>query len=258
MLKHLFLSERLMLIAVALNALLIYAMYFPKLDGNLQLEYLDMAFILIFVIEAFVKIRGAGPRAYFANGWNRFDFTIVVLSLPTLLVPFTDVPDTGFFIILRLFRIIRVIRVLKFVPHMQHLMLGLGRALKASVFVLATLVFFVFIFSIVTCHFYQDIVPEYFGDPLISLNSVFQMFTIEGWYEIPNAIAQRTESNWIVGVTRLYFGLMVLLGGVFGMSLANAVFVDEMTMDNTDVLEDKVDELSLQIAELKQLIEDRR
>ena len=49
MLKQLFLSERVMLIAVALNALLIYAMYFPSLEGVKWLEYLDMAFILVFV-----------------------------------------------------------------------------------------------------------------------------------------------------------------------------------------------------------------
>ena len=71
------------------------------------------------------------------------------------------------------------------------------------------------------------------------------------------AIEQNTESDWLVGLARFYFGMIVLLGGVFGMSLANAVFVDEMTMDNTDVLEAKVDELQAQIAELKELIQQR-
>ena len=108
-----------------------------------------------------------------------------------------------------------------------------------------------------TCHFYHDLVPEYFGDPLVSLYSVFQMFTVEGWYEIPAAIAEKTDNTWVIGITRLYFGLMVLLGGVFGMSMVNAVFVDEMTMDNTDELEDKVDELSKQITEIKELLQSR-
>ncbi len=246
-----------MLIAVAINALLIYCMYFPSLRGVKWLEFVDLAFIVLFVVEAGVKIRTYGAEDYFGSGWNRFDFIIVVLSLPTLLVPFFDVPDTGFFIILRLFRLVRIARVLRFVPNMQHVMLGLGRALKASVFVFAALAFLVFVFSIVTCHFYSDIAPEFFGDPLISLYSVFRMFTIEGWYEIPAAIAKKTDRDWVVGVTRLYFGLMVLLGGVLGMSLANAVFVDEMTMDNTAALEGKVDDLRDQIADLKQMLEER-
>jgi voltage-gated sodium channel len=257
MLKRPFLSERVMLITVALNALLIYCMCFPSLMGVKWLEYLDLAFLVVFIVEAGVKIRTYGAEQYFESGWNRFDFSIVVLSLPTLLVPFFDVPDTGVFIILRLFRLVRIARLLRFVPNMQHVMLGLGRALKASVFVFAALAFLVFVFSIVTCHFYNGIAPEYFGDPLVSLYSVFRMFTIEGWYEIPAAIAKKTEQDWIIGVTRLYFGLMVLLGGVLGMSLANAVFVDEMTMDNTDALEAKVGELSDQIAEIKQLLQER-
>lgn len=258
MLTRLFLSERVMLVAVALNAVLIYCMCFPNLIGVKWLEYLDLAFIALFIVEALVKIRTYGVEGYFGSRWNRFDFTIVVLSLPTLLVPFFDVPDTGFFIVLRLFRLVRIARLLRFVPNMQHIMLGLGRALRASVFVFAALIFLIFVFSIVTCHFYRNIAPQYFGDPLISLYSVFRMFTIEGWYEIPAAIAEKTDEDWIIGVTRLYFGLMVLIGGVLGMSLANAVFVDEMTMDNTDVLEAKVDDLKEQVAELKQMLENGR
>ncbi|MEM9835886.1 MAG: ion transporter [Bacteroidota bacterium] len=254
MLKNFFLSERNMLLAVVINALLICAMYFPSLKHNSWLEWIDIGFILLFVVEAGVKIYEHGLKGYFENYWNRFDFTIVVLSLPTLLVPFADVPDTGFFIVLRLFRIVRIARLLRFVPNMQHILKGLGRALKASVFVLAALIFLVFILAILTCHFYGEMVPNYFGDPLISIYSIFQLFTLEGWYEIPNAIATKTDSSYLIGATRLYFGFIVLLGGVFGMSLANAVFVDEMTMDNNEDLENKIDELGQQIAELKEMI----
>ncbi len=51
---------------------------------------------------------------------------------------------------------------------------------------------------------------------------------------------------------------VVLLGGIFGMSLANAVFVDEMTMDNNEVLEDKIDDLTTELKELKDLILKRK
>lgn len=256
-LKRILLSERLILAAVAINSLLIYAMYFPRLRGVAWLDYLDMAFILLFVLEAVCKISTCGLSGYFRDGWNRFDFAIVILSMPTLLVPFIEVPDTAFFIVLRLFRLVRIARVIRFIPNMHHILAGLGRALKASVFVFFALGFLLFVFSIMTCHFYHDVVPEHFGDPLISLYSVLQLFTVEGWYEIPNLVAQRTDNPWVIGLSRMYFAIVVLLGGVLGMSLANAVFVDEMTMDNTDELESKVDQLSEQIAELKQMLQDR-
>lgn len=254
MLERLFLSERAMLLAVLINAFLICAMYFPNLKGNNWLEYLDYFFILLFLAEALVKIRIYGKKRYFEGSWNRFDFSIAILSLPTLLVPFVDIPDASFIMILRLFRIARVARLLRFVPNMEHVLTGLGRALKASVFVLGAIVFLIFILSILSCHFYADIAPRYFGDPFISLYSIFQLFTVEGWYEIPEDITSGAESVSFIGFTRLYFGLVVLLGGVFAMSLANAVFVDEMTMDNNQALETKIDTLQDQLKEIRDML----
>ncbi len=252
---RLLLNDRLMLAAVAINAGLIYAIYFPALRHVRWLEFVDVAFIVLFMLEAVVKIFTLGFKGYFSQAWNRFDFGIVLLSTPSLLVPFFDVPNTGIFIILRLFRLVRLARVLRFIPNMNQILNGLGRALRASIFVFFALSFLLLIFSIVTCHFYHELAPEYFGDPLISMYSMFQMFTIEGWYEIPKLITERTNSPWVLGMTRFYFGTVVLLGGVLGMSLANAVFVDEMTMDNNDELTSKVDELTQQIAEMKKMLQ---
>jgi len=62
------------------------------------------------------------------------------------------------------------------------------------------------------------------------------IFTIEGWNEIPRQIQEVIESGdarlgvfpaeLVVFATRVYFGTTLLLGGIFGLSLAHAVFVD--------------------------------
>lgn len=261
MFKEFFLRERNMLIAVVLNAVLIYAMYFPFIRNGehyLLLEYIDIIFLLIFLVEALVKINVLGWSKYISDSWNRFDFFIVLFSLPTIFVPFIDVPNTGVIVILRLFRLVRIARLLRFVPNMNHVLKGLARAIKASIFVLVALVFLILIFAVITCHFYGEMLPNRFGDPLISIYSIFQLFTLEGWYEIPEAIAQQGGNPLMVGATRFYFGVIVLLGGVFGMSLANAVFVDEMTMDNTSQLEAKIDRLEDQLGELKEMLRERK
>jgi len=54
----------------------------------------------------------------------------------------------------------------------------------------------------------------------------------------------------VVGA-RVFFVIAVLVGGILGLSLANAVFVDEMMMDNTDVLERKVDLLTEELRALR-------
>jgi voltage-gated sodium channel len=47
------------------------------------------------------------------------------------------------------------------------------------------------------------------------------------------------------------------MGGIFGMSLANAIFVDEMTMDNNQKREKKIDALQQEIVKIRKLLEQR-
>jgi voltage-gated sodium channel len=253
-----------MMIAILINAVIIFVMYFPQYKHSLSLELIDHLFIFFFLIEAAVKINKLKPKGYFGDAWNRFDFFIVLGSLPSVLVHIIPIPDTSLLIILRLFRLIRLIRFIRFVPNLSKIIEGLGRAMKASVFVLLALVFLNFLLAIFTCHFYADVAPEYFENPLLSAYSIFQMFTVEGWNEIPATIAQKLEENGstegilnssiLIGLTRLYFVIVVLSGGIFGMSLANAVFVDEMTMDNNETLEKKMDQLQQEVRDIKELL----
>jgi len=223
----------------------------------------DHLFILLFLMEAIVKIYVLKPKPYFADPWNRFDFLIVLVSLPSLLnfVPVFSFIHTSSFKLLRLFRLTRLLRLLRFVPRMELILTGLTRALKASVFVFIALVFLNLLLALFTCHFYGELLPDYFGDPLISSYYIFQLFTVEGWNEIPSLIADAAKEqeqayhSFFAGFTRLYFIFIVLTGGIFGMSLANAIFVDEMTSDNNQVVEQKMDKLQEQIAELKQMLE---
>ena len=248
--------------AILINAVVITLLYFPEYKDNEYLILLDELFVVLFLVEAIVKIVVLKPKAYFSNAWNRFDFIIVLGSLPSLLIHFMHllpVPTVPLLTILRMFRLVRFvrfIRFIRFVPHLGKIMSGLGRALKSSVFVLIALLFLNFLLSIFTCHFYGEMVPEYFGNPLISSYSIFQMFTIEGWNEIPATIAEKMEggNGLLIGLTRLYFVAIVLVGGIFGMSMANAIFVDEMTMDNTDAIELKIDKLQRDIEELKEIL----
>ena len=239
MLKRFFLSERNMMIAIGINAILIFLIYFPEFEKYPWLLKLDHFFVGLFVVEAIVKLFVLKPKGYFKDYWNRFDLTIVILSLPSLAEAIFPAPNTSVLIILRLFRLVRLIRFIRFVPHLSQILNGLLRALKSSVFVLLALFFLNFLIALITCHFYRDIAPEYFGNPLISAYSVFQMFTIEGWNDIPAAITKNSDNTLFIGFSRFYFVLIVLIGGVFGMSLANAIFVDEMTMDNNKELEKK-------------------
>ncbi|MEO1410987.1 MAG: ion transporter [Bacteroidota bacterium] len=270
MIRRLFLSEKKILWAIVANAVVIFLLYFPQLKQGSPtffsfLDFVDHVFVVFFIVEALVKIAHYRAQRYFSDGWNIFDFVIAVASIPSLLhyLGFPLLPNTSLLKILRLLRLARIIRFMRFVPHMDMLVSGLKRAIKASVFLFLALLIANFILALFTCHFFGQLVPEYFGDPLVSSYHIFQMFTIEGWNEIPSEIALAVErqgspyGSWIIGFARLYSAIIVLVGGILGMSLANAVFVDEMTIDNNQDLERKIDDLQQQIAELKSLLENK-
>ncbi|MBR9921744.1 MAG: ion transporter [Bacteroidetes bacterium] len=243
-----------MLLAIAINAVIITLLYFPSFKQLNILHHVDLFFIMLFLLEAIVKIRVLKPHAYFNDPWNRFDFILVMLSLPAVLELVLPIPNTSVLLILRLFRLIRLVRFIRFIPHLGTVLKGLGRALKASVFVIIALTFINFLLALFSCHFFQDISPKYFANPLVASYSIFQMFTIEGWNEIPADIATKMDNVVLIGIMRFYFVLVVLIGGIFGLSLANAVFVDEMTIDNTDALEKKVDRLQDQLDDMQEML----
>ena len=72
-----------------------------------------------------MKITAVAPRwkDYFGDGWNLFDFTIVVVSL---------IPDTGqFAMIARMARLLRVLRLISTIPELRLIVSTLIRSLPS-------------------------------------------------------------------------------------------------------------------------------
>ena len=198
---------------------------------------------------------------YISVGWNRLDFVLVVIAIPSIAVIFYNdsALQLNIFLTLRVFRVFKFFRLVRFFPNVQPLIASVQRALKTSYIVIAGFFLLVFIVSLVTCSLYKNIVPEYFGNPLDSFYSVFRLFSVEGWYEIPDLIAART-SPLIAFFSKLYFIIMLLCGGIFGLSLVNSIFVDAMVSDNNDDLQEdvtqlrkKIEDLTVKIEELKKI-----
>jgi len=257
--KKIFLSEKIVLWVIVANAVIIFWMSFPGWKNDVNLKLIDDFFIFFFLIEAIVKISTWGGKAYFNDNWNRFDFILVVGSIPTLLSAFIPIPDTSILLIFRLLRLVRLVKFLRFIPHMKHILEGLSRAFKASVFVLLALAFLNLLLSIISCQLFGEDVPELFGTPICSSYTIFQMFTVEGWNEIVEQVEAGDPTNTAAAIAgiRIYFVIIVLFGGVFGMSLANAIFVDEMTIDNNAELEEKIDRLQEKIDHLQHILEEK-
>ena len=237
-------TDKIVMIVIIINSFVLFLGAFPDLHKNYE-QYLfpvDYICTLYFVFEVVVKVRLRGWNDYWVSGWNKFDFIIVVFSAPMLLSPLVNTGEFAVILLLRMGRLLRFFKLAKFIPNQERLWSGIKRAIAASVGFLVTLSIYNFILAIGAAYFFSEIDPDNFGNPIISIYSMFKVFTVEGWYEIPDSIAE--HSSPLMGIfARIYFVFTVLTGGVIGLSIANAVFVDEMVMDNTDILEEKVDEL---------------
>lgn len=100
--------DRFIIALIVLNAVVLGLETSPELVARYGefMTLINHVVLAVFVLEAVIKITAVMPRIglYFGDGWNLFDFTIVVLSL---------VPATGdFAMIARLLRLLRVMRLI--------------------------------------------------------------------------------------------------------------------------------------------------
>jgi voltage-gated sodium channel len=256
--RSFFLREKNILILIILNTITITIQTFPGLPFVLMqgLEILDTTITIAFILEFIAKWSAIGLRNYFQSWWNRMDFTLVALSLPSIALLFleNDLLDLDFLLILRISRVFKFFRFLKFIPGVEHMILGIGRALQSSVLVLLGFFVFLFISSLISTQLFRGMSPEFFGDPVRSFYSIFKIFTVEGWYEIPDQVAENS-SDGIAFFIKFYFSFLLVSGGIIGLSIVNSIFVDAMVADNNDALEEKVDNLNKEIQELKSMLE---
>lgn len=259
-LSWLFRNDRFILPVIIVNAVVIYL----QVSGYtwLWLTAVDLLCTVIFLLEMVAKQHHYGLRRYWRNRWNRFDGTIVILSLPSLLAPFlsTDVSMLGFqfslaqsagtLLVLRLLRLLKFFRLMRFFPNFSQIMKGFRLAMKQSWAVLAAFAVIILIFGLINCSLFGGIVPQYFATPLDSIYSVFRICTVEGWYEIPDAIAAVTSPKF-AHLVRLYFSVLLIGGGIIGMSFINSVFVDAMAEDNNDDIKQQLDRIEKRLKEME-------
>lgn len=244
--KSIFTSERVVLLVILLNSVVLFLQ-----EGgitNHTINALDAICTIFFIIEMVMKCRLYGIKGYWASKWNRMDCILVFLSIPSLVSYFipTHLMDLSFLLILRILRVFRTFRLIHIFPNFGYTMRGLARALKDSMPIFAGFFILIVVISLFNCVQFKSYAPEYFGTPWDAIYSTFRMCTVDGWYEIPDSIAAALPENRMAGI-RIYFAIILIAGGIVGLSLVNSIFVDAMVSDNNDDLEAEVKELNKKI-----------
>jgi len=155
------------------------------------ISMVDQIFMLIFVIEIMLKLFGFGFLGYFMHRWNQFDFFIVIFGLIDLIVNTffsqqLEVFQVGPKILraVRMLRIGRLLRLVKKFDGMLKLLQTLMLALPMTFNVLAVLLLIFFIYTIIGCSLYGDILFDpfiNFKDFLYGMMTLFKMSTTDNW-----------------------------------------------------------------------------
>jgi voltage-gated sodium channel len=258
MFKKLFLNDKFILAFILINSGIIYA----QVSGceHKVLDITDLVCTLIFLVEMIVKHVVFGFRGYWKDGWNKLDGTLVICSIPSIISFFLPVSaaNLSLLLILRLLRVLRFFRVLHFFPNFSKLVDGFKAALRQSYAILLSFFVIVVIIGLINCSLFGEADPEHFQTPFRSIYSVFQICTVEGWYEIPNTVAEYYgASTFVADFVRVYFCFILIMGGIIGMSFINSIFVDAMVSGNNNELEEQVAALNEKVDQLLKMQSDK-
>lgn len=247
--KKLFLNDRFILSLIVINSITIFIQGFdiPYFYHRL-IVYIDAAFTLAFLIEMLIKVKVFTLKTYWQSSWNKLDAILVLLALPSLIDVFipSAVTDLSFLLVFRISRVFKFFRFLKFIPGISQIIVGVKRALKDSILIILGFTVYNFVAAVFSCYLFKDISHEHFGNPVKAFYSTFKVFTVEGWYEIPDEML-KDSSDLVAFFGKLYFILILMTGGILGLSLVNSIFVDAMVSDNNDELIEKVAHLEKKI-----------
>lgn len=182
------------------------------------LTVIDRLVIMVFVIE--ILARFAVQRgAFFKDGWNWFDMTVVGIALA---------PATAAFSVLRALRVLRLLRLITAVPALQRVVGGLIGALPGmgSILLLIALIFYVC--AVMAVNLYGAQYPELFGTLGASLFTLFTIMTLEGWVEgVVNPIMETNPYAW------LFFIPFIIITTFWVLNLFIGIIVNAMQEEHS-------------------------
>lgn len=177
------------------------------------LHGLDKVILAIFIVEALLKMAAHGrqPWRYFADGWNVFDFMIVVICLLPVGGPFAAV--------LRLARALRLLRLVSALPKLQLLVGALLKSLSAMGYVSLLLALLFYIYAVAGIHLFGAHDPKHFGSLPAAFLSLFRLVTLDNWADLFAAQVPHVHGFKVAVyfVTFIVFGTMIILNLFIGI-----------------------------------------
>ncbi len=179
------------------------------------IERANQVILVIFVIEAILKIYAVAPKfgRYFGDGWNLFDFSIVVLSL----IPFAG----QYAMIGRLLRLLRVARLLSALPELRLIVSTLLKTIPSMFHVVILMMVLFYIYGVAGYHFFHETNPQFWGSLGTSLLTLFRVVTLEGWTQVMYLDLANHEWAWVYYVSFIVVGTFIIVNLFIALVINN-------------------------------------
>ena len=176
----------------------------------------NQAALGVFIVEALLKMLALSPRPlrYFRDGWNVFDFLVIVFAL---------IPATGqFAMITRLARLLRVLRLISTVKDLRLIVTALVRSIPSVGHVIMLLSILVYIYAIMGYHLFHEHDPQHWRNLGTTVLTLFNIITLEGWTEVMYTAMELHSLAW------MYFVSFVVLGTFVVINLFIAIIINNL------------------------------
>ena len=169
----------------------------------------------LFIVEALLKMLAVAPRIslYFKDGWNLFDFSVIVLSL---------LPATGeLAMVARLARLLRVMRLISTIPELRLIVSTLIRSLPGMSHVIMLMGVIFYMYAVAGYHLFSEHDPQHWGTLGISLLSLFRVVTLEDWTDLMYTAMEMSSYSWMYFVSFVVMGTFVIINLFIAVVLNN-------------------------------------
>jgi len=235
--------DRVIIALIVLNGIILGLETVPELLAQYEAAFVwgNRLILGVFITEAVVKIISHAPQMhrYFQNGWNIFDFSVVVVSL---------IPASGEFAMLaRLARLLRVLRLISVIPELRLIVATLVRSIPSmgNIMLLMSIIFY--IYAVAGYHLFHEHDPQHWSSLGLSLLTLFRIVTLEDWTDVMYTAMEMHSLAWI------YFVSFVIVGTFVIINLFIAVVINNLNEAKTETLKELEQPVSQKelVAELK-------
>jgi len=279
-------------VCVTINILMLiaeYTNYFKpsmKRNGN-WFALVECFFISVYTIEIGLKLYVFRPKAVFSDGWDLMDFILVIFCFVDLAIGLmssgsadpgsstASLAKSGKMLrIVRSARILRLLKTMRMFGKLEQYITTIWTALKDIVHILFLFLSLIMIFSCLACSLFGRILPDRFGNILLTFFTLIQLLTLDDWFEIlqegsvyrydPNNSNQSSGFNQINITLGLYLVLYIMFMTFIMLNLLIAVLVDNFQLSFEEnkykeaTEEDEQNEFLNQLDNMDEEIDDER